>query len=128
MSIMFQGKITKKNVVNASGSTVVANRVNQGTLIEGNIIADTDFRIDGKVVGNIQCASKVVIGPSGELIGDIICSDFTLEGKVNGHLKVSNVLYFRATAQFEGTVSYQKLIVEEGSEIKGSLTNLEISS
>jgi cytoskeletal protein CcmA (bactofilin family) len=125
---MFQGKITKQNVVNASGSTVVANRVNMGTVIQGNITADTDFRIDGKVLGNIQCTSKVVIGSTGELIGDIECSDLTLEGKVTGNLKVSNVLYFRATAQFEGTVSYQKLIVEEGSDIKGSLTNLEISS
>lgn len=123
---MFQGKITKKNVVNASGGTVVANRVNQGTVIEGNITADTDFRIDGKVTGNIQCSSKVVIGPTGELVGDIECSDLTLEGKVVGNLKVSSVLYFRATAQFEGKVSYQKLIVEEGSEIKGSLTNLEL--
>lgn len=122
---MFRGKITKKNVVNASGGTVVANRINLGTTVEGNITADTDIRIEGKLQGNLQCSSKVVIGPTGEMQGDINCADLTIEGKVKGNLTVSGTLYFRATAAFEGKVNYQKLIVEDGSEIKGSLTNFE---
>lgn len=38
--------------------TMVANKINEGTVITGDISAQTDLRIDGKITGNITCASR----------------------------------------------------------------------
>ena len=104
--------------------TMVANKINEGTTISGDLDAQTDIRIDGKVIGNITCASKVVIGASSQIIGHIKCNDLTIEGKVKGNIEVNGVLFFRTTAAFEGDVKYKKLIVEEGANISGSLINV----
>jgi cytoskeletal protein CcmA (bactofilin family) len=87
-------------------------------------MAQTDIRLDGRVVGNINCASKVVIGPGAQINGHIKCNDLTIEGKVKGNLEVGGVLFFRETAVFEGDVKYKKLMVEEGAAISGSLVNM----
>jgi cytoskeletal protein CcmA (bactofilin family) len=123
---MLGGKVTKKNVVNAFGETVVANRINNGCIITGHLFSDTDFRIDGKINGNVTCTSKVVIGPTGEVHGDIDCTDLTMEGRVFGQLRVAGTLYFRKTAFFEGQVKFIKLIVEEGADINADLTRIEL--
>jgi len=101
--------------------TMVANKINEGTTINGDIAAQTDLRIDGKILGNIHCASKVVIGSSAQVVGQINCIDLTIEGKVKGNVEVNGVLFFRSTAVFEGDVKYKKLVVEEGAVITGSL-------
>ncbi|HMV13842.1 MAG TPA: polymer-forming cytoskeletal protein [Chitinophagales bacterium] len=104
--------------------TMVANKINDGTIINGNIVAQTDLRIDGKVAGDIQCAAKVVIGATAQVAGQIKCNDLTVEGKVKGNLDINGTLYFRSTAMYEGDVKYKKLIVEEGATINGSLVNV----
>ena len=38
------------------------NVLSSGSAIKGNVMADTDFRLDGKVEGDILCGGKIVIG------------------------------------------------------------------
>lgn len=121
---MFGDRFTRKNVVNTSGNTVVANRINQGCSVQGNIVSDTDIRIDGIITGDITCSSKVVIGQGGELKGNLECGDLTIEGKVLGNINCSGTLYFRKSAYFEGEVRFVKLIVEDGADIRASLTRI----
>lgn len=121
---MFGDRFTRKNVVNTSGNTVVANRINQGCIVEGNINSDTDIRIDGIITGDITCSSRVVIGQGGEVKGNIECGDLTIEGRVWGNANCSGTLYFRKSAYFEGEVRFVKLIVEDGADIRASLTRI----
>jgi len=123
---MFRSKVTKKNVVNADGATVVANRINNGCVVTGRLTSDTDFRIDGKIYGDIDCNAKVVIGATGEVHGDIRCTDLTIEGSVTGNVYASGTLYFRKSCFFGGReVHFVKLIVEEGADIKATLIPIE---
>lgn len=123
---MFKSKITKKNVVNAGGNTVVANRINQDCIITGTINSITDIRIDGFVNGNVLSQAKIVIGPTGKVTGDIQCEDLTVEGIVEGNISVSRTLYFRKTSQVGQFVAkFQKIIIEEGANIQCQLLPLE---
>lgn len=118
---MFSKIAPKSNI-----ETMVANKINEGTTIVGNIEAATDIRIDGKINGNIICSSKVVIGNSANVQGNIKCTDLTIEGKIKGNIEINGTLFFRSNANFEGDVKYKKLIVEEGAVIIGSLVNLTL--
>ena len=104
---------------------MVANHINDGTAINGNMIAQSDMRIDGNIYGNISCTSKVVIGKTSEIKGDIQCADLTIEGKVTGNLSVEGVLILKSSAVFEGDVLYRKIIVEEAATIAGTLVNMK---
>ena len=37
------------------------NALAAGTIIKGNIITETDFRLDGTVEGDIRCKGKIVV-------------------------------------------------------------------
>ena len=44
------------------------NRIEKNTVIKGNITSQADFRIDGKLDGNVKTSGKVVIGKDLSLI------------------------------------------------------------
>ena len=43
-------------------SGMMFNALTAGSKIVGNITADSDFRIDGLIEGEINCTGKIVIG------------------------------------------------------------------
>lgn len=91
------------------------NRLVEGTIVTGEIIADSNIRIDGQLKGLVQTSGKLVIGPTGVVEGDIICNSADVEGKVKGKLTVSGILVFKSTSNFNGEMTTSKLVVEEGA-------------
>ena len=91
------------------------NSLVNGTRIEGSIYTESDIRIDGKVVGTVNSKGKVVIGPTGQIDGDIQCRNAVIEGKFSGTLVVSELLQVKESAVIEGDVSTAKLLVHAGS-------------
>ena len=41
------------------------NTLAAGTTVKGDIVTETDFRLDGKIEGNVSCNGKIVIGRKG---------------------------------------------------------------
>lgn len=97
------------------------NRISSGTVVHGDIVSETDLRIDGKVIGNVVSKAKVIVGANGELIGDLNCSEAAVEGKVKGNVTVLGLLRLNSCSRVEGEVNYKKIIIEEGAVIIGSL-------
>ncbi|WP_394747962.1 bactofilin family protein [Spongiimicrobium salis] len=96
------------------------NRIEKNTRIKGDIISEADFRIDGKLDGNVKTSGKVVIGKGGYINGKVECVNADIEGNFNGELLVSDLLSLKATAVIEGTVSVSKLAVEPGATFNAS--------
>ena len=96
------------------------NRIVEGTVITGNVESKTDFRLDGILIGNYTSTSKLVIGPFGEVQGDIKCVNADIEGKFTGKLQVSELLGVKATAKIKGEVIAGKLSVEPGAVFDAS--------
>ena len=98
------------------------NRIEKNTKIKGDIISEADFRIDGKLDGNVKTSGKVVIGKDGYIHGKVECVNADIEGSFNGELLVSELLSLKDTAVIEGTVSVAKLAVEPGATFNASCT------
>ena len=96
------------------------NRIVEGTSIKGDIISPADFRLDGKLIGNFQSKGKLVIGPAGSVIGDIICQNADIEGHFEGKIQVQDLLSIKAKAKIKGVVLCNKLSVEPGAEFSAS--------
>ena len=91
------------------------NRIEKSTIINGDIVSEADFRIDGTLEGSIKTSGRVVIGKDGVINGVIICSFADIEGKFNGKLEVKESLILKASSQLEGEAVIGKLIVESGA-------------
>jgi cytoskeletal protein CcmA (bactofilin family) len=91
------------------------NRIVEGTIIKGDINSKADFRLDGILVGNYTSSGKLVIGPSGEVQGDIICKNLDIEGKFTGKLQIAELLSVKSKAVIKGQVQTNKLAIEPGA-------------
>ncbi len=98
------------------------NRIEKNTRIKGDIVSEADFRIDGKLDGNVKTSGKVVIGKDGYIHGKVECVNADIEGNFNGELLVSDLLSLKSSAVIEGTVSVTKLAVEPGATFNASCT------
>ncbi|RKN82736.1 bactofilin family protein [Ulvibacterium marinum] len=96
------------------------NRIEKNTRIKGDIVSEADFRIDGKLDGNVKTSGKVVIGKDGLIKGKVECVNADIEGSFNGELLVSDLLSLKSSAVIEGTVSVSKLAVEPGAAFNAS--------
>lgn len=98
------------------------NRIEKNTKIKGDITSEADFRIDGKLEGNVKTSGKVVIGKDGYIKGKVECVNADIEGKFNGELQVTDLLSLKASAVIEGTVTVAKLAVEPGATFNAACT------
>ena len=109
---------SKKHQENPQGS----NRILVGTSIEGDLLSDGDVRVDGRVKGNIKVAGKLVVGEQGVVEGEAECKNASIAGSVDGTLKVAQMLSVVQTGKLNGQVFTEKLSVEPGSELNGSIS------
>lgn len=101
---------------NGNGSV---NLISAGTVIEGEINCRGDLRVDGKVIGRITSKSKVVIGTTGEVEGDILCQHADVFGKYNGNMRINEILFMKSSCNIKGDVHAGKLVVEAGAVFSG---------
>ena len=112
----------KKDDTNASFAMQSMNTIGVGTSIDGNINSDGDIRVDGKIKGNVSTTGRLVIGQTGEVIGDLKCQNGNIEGNVKGNIQVFEVLKLTKTASVDGMVKTQKIVVEEGAILEAKVT------
>lgn len=91
------------------------NRIVEGTVITGDINSKADFRLDGVLIGNYNSSGKLVIGPTGEVQGDITCKNLDIEGKFTGKLQIAELLSVKSKAVIKGEVQTNKLAIEPGA-------------
>ena len=96
------------------------NRIVEGTSLEGYIVSQADFRLDGHLVGNFTSSGRLVIGPAGSVTGDIVCKTADIEGKFNGKIEVTDILNIRSKASIKGEAIVGKLSVEPGADFSAS--------
>ena len=121
---MFNAKdekpVMKTTSTPTNGTQSVLNIIGTGTQIEGEIKTDSDIRIDGKVKGTITSKSKIVVGNTGIVDGDLICENADVSGKIFGKVEVTDLLFLKNTGYLEGDIVTGKLVVEAGARFTGS--------
>mgnify|MGYP001626885615 CR=1 FL=1 len=71
------------------GALSQQNTIAQGTVFEGDLKSEGDFRIEGKIHGTLITKGKVVIGNTGKIEGSLSCKNADVEGSFKGKLTVS---------------------------------------
>ena len=95
------------------------NIINSGTNINGDIVSNGDIRIDGSLTGTITSKSKMVLGQTGSVEGDINAQHADISGVVKGNIFVNELLTLKSTSKVFGDVVTKKIIIEAGAEFNG---------
>lgn len=113
---MFASKEDHKVAEEISNSS---NIIGKGTILEGNIETFGNIRIEGKVIGNIKTKSKVALGQSSHVEGNILAQNAEVAGEVKGRIEVTDILILKPTAVIHGDIITNKIIVESGATFNG---------
>lgn len=116
---MFGNSKTSEESKKPSTSPASSNALNalvKGTVVEGDIRCESDLRVDGSIKGKLTCQAKVIIGPTGQVEGEIRCQNAVIEGRFKGQLFVTELLNVRETADVDGEISTNKLLVQSGAK------------
>lgn len=111
--------------VDTTNSPDKLNRIVEGTHIKGDIKGDSNFRIDGKLIGSLDTLGKLVIGPTGIIEGEVKCSNADIEGIFNGNLIVDGLLNIKSTAKITGTITTNQIGMEVGCSFSGICNYIE---
>lgn len=112
--------LSKNNSKNGEGDFGAHNQIAKGTDIQGDIKTDGVLRIDGTLVGSIESTSKLVVGPSGRVEGNVICASAHVSGEIKGKVIVKEQLTLQATGKLHGELTTGKLAIEPGAVFTGS--------
>ncbi|RFC54398.1 bactofilin family protein [Brumimicrobium aurantiacum] len=112
---MFKGDKTKPE------SPDRLNRLVSGTKITGDISANSSLRIDGEVLGNIECNGKLVLGQEGQVNGNIVATEVEIDGKVEGNINAEILLVLHETAVVVGDIFTGRIVIEDGAQIDGNI-------
>lgn len=96
-----------------------SNIIGKGTSVQGDIETFGNLRVEGQVVGNIKTKSKVALGQSCKVEGNILAQNAEVAGEVSGRVEVTELLLLKATAVVHGDIITNKLIVESGAKFNG---------
>ncbi len=102
------------------GTTSSINLIGAGTMVDGDIKSNGDIRIDGTVQGNIISKSKVVVGSTGAVEGNVTSQNADVSGSIRGKVTVNELLFLKSSANIQGDIVAGKLVVEVGATFTGT--------
>lgn len=111
-----------KSVANNSTFSVIGSDVT----ITGDVSATTELHVDGKIAGDITCAS-IVQGETSVIEGAIEAESARMAGTVKGSISARELVILRS-AKIHGDVHYDALTIEQGAEVEGRFAPKKASS
>lgn len=95
--------------------------VGPGTRVIGDVETEGTVRIEGSVEGTVRAGKAVVIGKEGMVEGDVRAHDAVVAGRVVGTVVAESRLELQASGSIQGDVYAQRLHLEEGASLNGSV-------
>jgi cytoskeletal protein CcmA (bactofilin family) len=126
---MFKAK-DKNMAKNGEFDSNNVTTISTGTVVNGDITSEGDFRIVGKLIGSVNSKGKVVIGKTGQVEGNIHCQNADFSGSVIGNVIVENMLLLKASSNLKGDIKTEKLSIESGALFSGNclMSNSNVKS
>ena len=90
--------------------------INNLTYIVGDVKADEDLIINGKVKGNVDIRNHdLFLGPSGRMKGNIHGQNVRIRGHMKGEIQAKGKVEISREAKFSGKIKCKSISVEKGA-------------
>jgi len=88
---------------------------------KGELTADEDLLIQGRIEGSIKHSSSLTIGESGHVKANVSAEYIAVEGKVEGDIHGTQSVTIRETADISGNISSPTVSLLEGATFNGNI-------
>ncbi len=90
-------------------------------VFKGELWADEDLVLQGRVEGAIHHRQSLTVGPDGVVVGDIRARSILVQGTVEGDLHGSASVIVAATAKVRGNIVAPRVGIMEGATFNGGV-------
>src|SRR5580693_7644000 len=106
---------------NATSSMEQAT-IGRSVVIKGEVSGSESLYIDGRIEGTVNFSEhRVTVGRNGSVAANISAREVVILGKVQGNIECSDRLDIRSEGSLTGDVITQRVSVEDGAILKGSV-------
>jgi len=88
---------------------------------KGELTADEDLLIQGRIEGSIKHTSSLTIGESGHVKANVNAEYIAVEGRVDGDLNGGKSVKVRESAKITGNIVSPKVSLVEGATFNGKI-------
>jgi cytoskeletal protein CcmA (bactofilin family) len=108
--------------IKTGGAPMEQATIGRSLVIKGEVSGSESLYIDGKIEGTINIAeNRVTIGRNGVVAANISGREVVILGKVTGNVQCIDRLDIRSEGMLTGDVVTQRISVEDGAILKGSV-------
>jgi cytoskeletal protein CcmA (bactofilin family) len=90
----------------------------------GNISAENDIRIEGIIQGDVSTSKKIVVGKTGQIIGNVKASNLHVLGEIIGEIYISDLVRIGSSAVVNGSIFSRNIQIESGAIVEATLKKL----
>jgi cytoskeletal protein CcmA (bactofilin family) len=89
---------------------------------KGELKAQEDIRIEGRIEGSIHHQQKVVVGQKGEVVATVNAAQIDVDGKVQGDMSAKKSIKVSQSAVVRGNLRAPSVSITEGANFNGGVT------
>src|SRR4051794_33935503 len=89
---------------------------------KGELKAQEDLKIEGRIEGTIQHQQRIVVGAKGEVVATVSASAIDVEGKVQGDMHAKKSIKVNSSAVVRGNLRAPSVSITEGANFNGGVT------
>ncbi len=89
--------------------------------IQGELSADEDVVIEGRVEGKIAVTKSVRVGNNAQVNAEVKGQSVVIAGRVVGNVTAVERVEILPTGSLEGNIRAPKIVIAEGAQFKGSV-------
>ena len=89
--------------------------------IQGELSAEEDILIEGRVEGEISVTQSLKIGPTAQVNAEVKAQSVVIAGKVVGNVTATERVELLPSGTLEGNIRAPKIVIAEGAQFRGSV-------
>ena len=105
------------------GGLIIGKRIGtligRGSTFDGHLISTDGIRVDGKVMGRVDCDGCVVVGKEGIVEADINSADVVINGEVTGNVRAERKIEITEGGKVSGDITSPSVVMAEGVIFQG---------
>lgn len=89
---------------------------------KGELKAQEDLKIEGKIEGTIHHQQRVVVGAKGEVVATVTAASIDVDGRLQGDMNARKSIKVSQSAVVRGNIRAPSVSITEGANFNGSVT------
>jgi cytoskeletal protein CcmA (bactofilin family) len=89
---------------------------------KGELKAQEDLKIEGRIEGTILHQQRVVVGAKGEVVATVTAASIDVDGRVQGDMHAKKSIKVSQSAIVRGNIRAPSVSIIEGANFNGSVT------